>query len=190
MTLGLAVEFNNLEMVRELMKCDQVDPNIIDSKSHRYLYDLAAEANQYRTCIELESAFKHQNISKYKSKRAIKRQFHDLHEYVVEAVIHHQLRSKWLKFADDPRGAFQPLDDSALRLQVLPGRDNWKVIKQDGSIDLKEGWIYSFLCEESSDNPLIINYSGSEVIEGNGLYKCFDNYRYQLLARVHKNKRK
>ena len=177
-------------MVKELMKCDQVDPNVIDSKSHRYLYDLAAESNQYHICLKLESSFKNQNISKYSCKRAFKRHFHDLHEYTVEAVIHHQLLSKWLKFADDPRGAFQPLDDPTLRLPILPSRENWKVVKQDGSIDSKEGWTYSFLCEESTDNPLIINYSGSEVIEGSGLFNYFDNYRYHLLARIHKNIKK
>lgn len=188
--LGIAVELDNLEMVKELLKSDHVDPNVIDSKTHRYLYDLAAESDQYHTCIELELAFKHQNISKYTCKRSIKRHFHDLHEFTVEAVIQHQLRSKWLKFADDPRGAFQPLDDPTLRLPVLPHSDNWKVIKQDGSIDLKDGWTYSFVCGGSSDNPLVITYSGSEVVEEGGLFNYFDNYRYRLLARIHKNNKK
>lgn len=174
-------------MIKELMKSDQVDPNVIDSRTHRYIYDLAAESNQYHTCLELESAFKRQNILKYTCKRAIKRQFHDLHEYTVEAVFQHQIRSKWLNFIDDPRGPFQPLDDPTLRLPLLPSRDYWKVIKQDGSIDLEEGWTYSFLCDESSNNPLVINYSGTEVIEAGGLFNYIDNYRYRILARIHKN---
>ena len=176
-------------MVKELLKSDKVDPNIIDSNSHRYLYDLAAESNHYKICIEFESAFKRQNVSKYTCKRSIKKHFHDLHEFRVEAVIQRQLRTKWLSFADDPRGAFQPLDDPSLRLPLLPFRHCWKVIIQDGSIDTEEGWTYSFLCDESSDKPLLINYSGSEVIEGSGLFNYVDNYRCRLLARIHKNKK-
>jgi hypothetical protein len=175
-------------MVKELMKCPQVDPNVIDSKSHRYLYDLAAESGQYHTCIKLESAFRRQNAAKYICKRALKRNFHDLHEYTVEAVIQHQFRSRWFTFANDPRGPYQPLNDPTLRLPILPHHDDWKVIKEDGSIDYQEGWTYSFLCDEKSGNPLIINYSGSEIVEANGLFNHIDNYRCRLLARIHKNK--
>lgn len=172
-------------MVKELLKSDHVDPNVIDSKTHRYLYDLAAESNQFHVCIELESAFKRLNKSKYTNKRALKRHFHDLHEYTVEAVIQHQLRSQWFKFADDPRGTFQPLDNPTLRLPVLPHQNDWKVLKEDGSIDNEEGWTYSFLCE---DDPLVISFSGSEVIECGGLFNFIDNYRYRLLARTPRNK--
>ena len=173
-------------MVKELMKCSQVDPNVIDSKYHRYLYDLAAEAGQYHTCLELESAFKRQNSAKYTCKRALKRNFHDLHEYTVEAVIQHQIRTQWFTFANDPRGPYQSLNDPTLKLPILPHHDDWKVVKEDGSIDIQEGWTYSFLCDENSNNPLIINYSGSEVVEGKGLFNFIDNYRCRLLARINK----
>lgn len=119
----------------------------------------------------------------------MKKHFHDLHEYTVEAVIQHQFRSQWLKFADDPRGAYQTFDDLTLRLPVLPAKEQWKVIKADGSMDAEEGWTYAFLCDETTDNPLIINYSGTAVIQGGVIFNYIDNYRYRLLGRIHKNKK-
>lgn len=183
--LGIAIESKCYEMVKELLKCPQVDPNIIDSLSHRYLYDLAAESGQHHTCLELETAFKRSNSANLTSKRAMKRNFHDLHEYRVEAVIQHQLRSQWLKFTNDPRGAYEPFDDSTLRLPLLPNQNDWKVISEDGSLDSLEGWKYSYSCDENGC-PLVVTYSGDSVCQGGSLFYYIDNYRCRLLARIQK----
>ena len=81
------------------------------------------------------------NISEM-TKKHLKRNFHDLHEYTIEAVIQHQFRSQWLTFKDDPRGAFQPIDNPSLRLSSLPHQDNWIVLKKRVRlITLKDGSI-------------------------------------------------
>ena len=182
--LGIAIDQSNFEMIRELLRCKHVDPNIIESTSYRYLYDLAAEAGRHDICLELEKAFIRNNPNL--TKRALKRIFHDLHEYTVEAVIQHQIRSQWLTFKDDPRGPYQPLNDSSLRLSFLPHQDDWKVIKDEGSLDNVQGWKYSFTCE--TEKPLVVNCKGDGLIEGGSLFEYIDNYRFRLLSRIKTNK--
>lgn len=182
--LGIAIERNNLNLVREMLKCPKVCPNIIDTKTQRYLYDLAAESGQLGACLEMEKAFI--RLNPRFSKREIRRNFYNLHEYTVEAVIHHQFRTRWLTFKDDPSGPYEPLNYSTLRLPLLPNSSNWKVITEEGSMDSVEGWKYSFTCE--TEKPMIINFKGDEMEEGGGLFDYIDNYRYRLLARIIKNK--
>lgn len=182
--LGVAVEQNNYELVKELLKCPRVDANIIDTTSHRYLYDLAAESNQLNACLEMENSFIRKNPNL--TKRALKRNFHDLHENTVEAVLHHQFRSQWLTFKDDPRGPYQPLNDPSLRLPFLPRNDDWVVAAEEGSLDNVDGWNYSYTCD--SMKTMIVNYKGDELVEGGTLFEYIDNYRFRILARIHKNK--
>lgn len=183
--LGIAVQQSNCELVRELLKCPHVDPNIIDTTSHRYLYDLAAESKQFSACLEMEKSFIRHNHNL--TKRSLKRNFHDLHENTVEAVIHHQFRSQWLTFKDDPRGPYQPVnDDPSLRLLFLPHKDEWTVLVEEGSLDSVEGWSYSYTCQ--TERPSIVNYKGDALVEGGTLFEYIDNYRFRLLARIHNNK--
>lgn len=184
--LGIAVHQKDLELLKELLKCPRVDPNIIDSTSHRYVYDLAAESGQFQACLELEKAFKARSNISEMTKKHLKRNFHDLHEYTIEAVIQHQFRSQWLTFKDDPRGAFQPIDNPSLRLSSLPHQDNWIVLKEEGALDNIEGWKYSYT-SDNSDKPLIVNYSGDGFVEGGALFEYIDNYRFRILARMRKN---
>ena len=182
------MELENLELVKELLKCKNVDPNVIDTKTKRYVYDLAAESNQFRICLEMESAFKRSKNKKYSRKKATKKYFHDLHEYTVEGVVHHQIRSQWLMvFVDDPRGAYQPLDDPTLRLPFLPDNNNWKLIDGRVNSSVNSGWTSSFLTNEQG-NPILVSFSGKSLIETRTLFSNLDNYRYRVLARVHKNK--
>lgn len=177
--LGIAVDLKSAELVRELLKCPKIDPNIIDSRTHRYVYDLAAEASLYNSCIEMELAFTRNNFT---NRRFIKTNFHDLHEYSVEMVVQHQLRSQLFKFQNDPRGPFESFTDPTIKLPFLPNQKEWQIIKADGSLDSTEGWIYGRLTDKR-DNPLAINYSGKEVIMAGSFFRCMDNYRYRFMAR-------
>lgn len=183
--LGIAVEKKNFELLRELLKCPHVDPNIIDTTTHRYLYDLAAESNQFKACLEMKKSFFKTDPNM--SKQVLKRKFQDLHENNVEAVIHHQFRSQFLTFKDDPRGPYQPLNHHpSVRLPFLPHKDEWIVLAEEGSLDNIDGWKYSYTCE--TVNPMIVNYNGDELVEGGFLFEYIDNYRFRILARNHKNK--
>ena len=51
----------------------RVDPNIIDSTSHRYVYDLAMESGQFQACLELEKAFKARSNISEMTKKHLKR---------------------------------------------------------------------------------------------------------------------
>ncbi len=184
--LGISVELKSLELVRELLKCPKVDPNIIDTRSQRYIYDLAVESLQYPICIELESAFSRNNKDRYACKLAVKKNFHDLHEYTVEMVIQHQLRSKFFTFRNDPRGSFETFCDRSVKLPFLPAHQNWNVVKEEGLMDSTEGWTYGYLVNER-DEPLAVNYSGGKVVIGGPLFSFIDNYRYRLMARVQQN---
>ena len=182
------MELKSLELVKELLKCPKVDSNFIDSGSHRYLYDLAAESSQFHVCLELELAFIRNNSEKYTSKRAIKNKFHDLHEFTVEMVVQNQLMTCWFQFRDDPRGPFELFNNRSLKLPFLPDKEHWIVLRENGSIDENAGWTCGHLCNAMAQ-PLIINWAGDKVITSS-LFKYIDNYRYRLLARLLKNKNK
>lgn len=185
--IGIAVELQNLELVKELLRCEDVDPNVIDTKTKRYLHDLAVEKNQLSICLEMESAFKRRKNKKYSRKKAAKKYFHDLHDYTVEAVVHHQILSKWtIMFVDDPRGAYTPLDDPTLRLPILPDQKNWKELNDRINAN-DSGWTWSFLTNEKQ-NPVAVSFSGKHLVEGSTLFFNFDNYRCRILVRIHKNK--
>jgi len=170
-------------LARELLKCPDVDPNLIDSNTHRYLYDLAVEGEDFRICLEMEQAFKRNNSSLITNKLSLKRNFHDLHKYRIEAVLHHQLRSLWLTFRDDPRGAFQSFDDPSIRMTKLPDHDHWQAVIEDGAMD-SEGWTWSFMTD---DNGEALAVKGNQVIPGGGVFNYIDNYRFRLLIRIHTN---
>lgn len=172
--------------MKELLKCSKIDPNIIDSVSHKYIYDLAAKSNLFLVCLELERAFIRNNCDKYKCRRSIKKNFHDLHEFMVEIVIQHQLRSHFFRFHNDPRGPYESQSYKTLKLPFLPDHEDWKVITDESPNDSAEGWIYGQL-NDSKNRPLALNYAGNVVISSGLLFKYIDNYRWRFFARVHNN---
>lgn len=109
-----------------------------------------------------------------------------MHEYTVEMVIQHQLRSTLFTFHDDPRGAYETYLDRNLKLPLLPDQNNWIVVKGIGTNNSSEGWKYGYLTNERNE-PLAVNYSGKRVVVGGPIFAFIDNYRYRLLARVQKN---
>jgi hypothetical protein len=169
---------NSLELAKELLQCKEIDPNLIDSKSHEYLYDLAVESKNFRICLELEKSFCHNN-----PQSSTRRNFHDLHKYRIEAVIQHQLRSKWLTFCNDPSGAFQSYQDPSTKLHKLPDFERWQVVREESSMD--SGWTWSFKTD-TNGNALVVK--DNQVVKAGGLFSYIDNYRFRLLARIHTNK--
>lgn len=163
-------------LVKELCKCPKVDTNFIDSTSKRYLYDLAAESGFHYACLQMENAFlKHQGGSL--------KSFHARHEYQVQFATQHQLRSVWLNFVDDPRGAFTLSGHSNRRLKCLPNQEDWKVYVTPEMHDCQDGWIQSFLAD-SHGLPLAVNWNLSRLVHGNAIFNGIDNYRFRHLTRV------
>lgn len=171
--LGIAIELGKPELVRELCKCAKVDGNFIDSTSRRYLYDLAAEKGFYFACLEMERAFRGGSL----------KLFHLNHEYRVELAIQHQIRSVWLNFVDDPRGAFE------IAAQRKPDLDfqEWKVYRSPEMQDSTDAWIQSFLADESG-RAVAVNWNFERVIPGPALFNTIDNYRFRYLTRLRRLK--
>lgn len=179
----MAIESGNLQLVNELLRHSHVDPDPIDTTTHRHLYDIAAECGFYEACAALETAFvrRHPHLNK----RQIVVRFHAKHECRVELVQQHQLRTFLFSFADDPRGAFTPLDDPTMRMRRLPRREQWTVVRMEGSLD-PDGWVQSLLLDDRQ-RALAVSLSGDCVVDGGRVFQCIDNYRVRLLARVIKH---
>jgi hypothetical protein len=153
-----------------------VDPNIIDSGSKRYLYDLAAESGFHYACHHLEESFIRRKSG------TVRKTFHAAHEYQVFFATQHQIRSVWLNFVDDPRGAFS-ISGQGERLAGLPFPEQWKVYTQNEMHDAKDGWIQSFLTD-SAGRAVAVNWNFSELKLGGRLFNAIDNYRFRHLTRV------
>lgn len=168
-------------LIKELCRCLKVDPNIIDSSSKRFLYDLAAESGFHFACSLLEQSFIR------RKKGSLKKAFHSQHEYQVQLATQHQIRSVWFHFVDDPRGAFS-VSGQAKRLNQLPFSKEWKIYVNEDMHDANDGWIQSFLTDTKA-RPLVVNWDLSKLAPGNGFFNGIDNYRFRHLTRVLKNQK-
>ena len=172
--LGIAIELKHVGLIKELCQCSKVDPNIIDSTTKRYLYDLAAESGFHFACFHLEQSFIRRKTG------SLKKAFHAQHEYQVQFATQHQIRSVWLNFVDDPRGAFTL---QAKRLNHLPDPEEWKVYAQPEMHDAKDGWIQSYLTD-TEGKPVAVNWNFSRLTIAGRLFNGLDNYRFRTLTRI------
>lgn len=153
-----------------------MDPNIIDSGSKRYLYDLAAESGFHFACHHLEQSFLRRRSG------SVRKAFHAPHEYQVLFATQHQIRSVWLNFVDDPRGTFSIAGQNK-RLSNLPFPEEWKVYAQKEMHDAKDGWIQSFLTD-TTGRVVAVNWNFSQLTLGGQLFNAIDNYRFRHLTRI------